>query len=119
MTNGSLRVNGGPAQSADIQFDDVKIQLDMGSASAPLPVEIVRPKMTIGAAAGQLMGSWAALAIRAWALTILFGLMHERISPAIPALGFWDASLVLAAVLFLAPHRDNGLWWISRQASKS
>jgi len=97
----------------------MELQFSMGSDSAPLPVEIVRPRPSVSIIAGRLVASLVGNAIQAAALMVLLGLAHERINPAIPALGYADTWLVMIGAYLLAPRWDNGLWTITRVASKS
>lgn len=84
--------------------------------SAPLPVEIVRPKHGAPVFVGRILGAMVGLLLRSWVLMLLLGAAHERIDSAIPALGYVEALLAVLIVAMLAPGRSDGLWWISRDA---
>lgn len=86
--------------------------------SDPLPVEIIQPRRTVANLIVRLLGTVGHLAFRVFALMLLLRGAHERVTPAIPALSYWDTALIMLAVSFLWPIQDNGLWTISRRPER-
>jgi hypothetical protein len=62
----------------------------------------VRKKRTNREWLGYIVGELIGDAVRTWVLMLLLGAAHIHISPAIPALGFWETFLALVIISLIA-----------------